>query len=66
MEIETIKKAQRETNLDIENVRKREGTVDTSITNRTQEIEERISGAEDIIENIDITVKYNVKCKKSS
>jgi stress response protein YsnF len=29
-----------------------------------QEIEERISGAEDTIENIDTTIKENVKCKK--
>jgi hypothetical protein len=28
-----------------------------------QEIEERISGAEDTIENIDRTVKENAKCK---
>jgi hypothetical protein len=27
-------------------------------------MEERISGAEDSIENIDTTVKENVKCKK--
>jgi hypothetical protein len=27
-------------------------------------IEERISGAEDTIENIDTTVKENAKCKK--
>jgi len=43
MEIEAIKKAQRETTLDIENQRKRQGAVDISITNRVQEIEERIS-----------------------
>jgi hypothetical protein len=34
---------------------------DISITNRIQEIEERISGSEDTIENIDITIKE--KCK---
>jgi len=38
--------------------------VDTSITNRIQEIEGRISGAEDSIEIIDTTVKDNVKRKK--
>jgi hypothetical protein len=27
-------------------------------------MDERISGAEDIIENIDTTVKENTKCKK--
>jgi len=61
MEIETIKKAQRETILDIENQRKRQGDVDTSITNRIQKIEERISGAEDSIEITDTTVKDNGK-----
>jgi len=55
MEIETIKKAQTETTLDIENQRKRQGAVDTSITNRIQEIEERISEASDSIEIIDTT-----------
>jgi len=34
MEIEKIEKAQRETTLDIENHRKRQGTIDTNITNR--------------------------------
>jgi len=44
MKIEAIKKAQRETTLDIENQRKRQGVVDTSIIKRIQEMEERISG----------------------
>ena len=65
MEIETIKKSQRETTLEIENPGKRSGVIDASITNRVQEIEERISGAEDTIENIDTTVKENAKCKKT-
>ena len=47
MELETIKKSQRETILEIENLGKRSGVIDASITNRIQEIEERISGAED-------------------
>ena len=64
MEIETIKKSQRETTLELENLGKRSVVIDASITNRIQEIEERISGAEDTIENIDITVKENVKSKK--
>ena len=45
MEIETIKKLQREIILEIENLRKRSGVTDTTITNRIQEIEERISNA---------------------
>jgi len=56
MEIEAIKKAQRESTLDIENQRKRQGVIKTSITNRMQERDERISGAEDSIEIIDTTV----------
>ena len=63
MEIETIKKSQRETTLKLENLGKRSGVIDASITNRIQKIEERISGAEDTIENIDITVKENGKSK---
>jgi hypothetical protein len=63
MEIEIIKKSQRETSLKIENLGKRSGFIDASINNRVQEIEERISGAEDII-NIDTTVKENAKSKK--
>ena len=64
MELETIKKSQRETTLKLENLGKRSGVIDTSITNRMQEVEVRISGAEDTIENIDTTVKENAKCKK--
>ena len=47
MEIETIKKSQRETTVELENLGKRSGVTDTNITNRIQEREERISGAED-------------------
>jgi hypothetical protein len=64
MEIELITKSPRETTLKIENLEKRLGVIDASITNRTQETEERISGAEDTIENIDTTVKENAKCIK--
>jgi hypothetical protein len=35
-----------------------------SISNRKQEVEERISGAEDYIENMGTTTKENAKCKK--
>ena len=53
-----------ETTLELENLGKRSGVIDASITNRIQETEERISGAEDKTENIDATVKENAKCKK--
>ena len=61
MEIQTIKKSQRETTLQVVNIGKRPGVIDVSITNRIQEIKERISSAEDTIENIDTTVKENEK-----
>jgi chromosome segregation ATPase len=64
MEIKTIKKSQTETTLELEHLGKRSGIIDTSITNRIQEIEERISGAKDSIENIGTIVKESVKCKK--
>jgi cell fate (sporulation/competence/biofilm development) regulator YmcA (YheA/YmcA/DUF963 family) len=47
MEVETMKKTQRETILEIEILGKKSGTKDVSISNRIQEMEERISGAED-------------------
>jgi hypothetical protein len=40
MEIEAIKKTQREETLEMENLGKKAGTPDTSITNRIQEMEE--------------------------
>ena len=64
MEIETKKKSKRETTPELENLGKRSGALDANITNRIQEIEERILGAEDTIENIDTTVRENAKCKK--
>jgi predicted transcriptional regulator len=64
IQIETMKKSQRETTLEIEKRGKRSGVIDASITNRIQEIKERISGTEDTIENIDTTVKENAECKK--
>jgi uncharacterized coiled-coil protein SlyX len=63
MEVETIKKSQMETSLEIGNLRKRSEAIDTSINNRIQEIEERVTVAEYTIENIDPKVKENAKCK---
>jgi len=65
METETIKKPQRETTVKMENLGKSSGVLDANTTNRIQEIEDRISGAEDTIENIDTTIKDNVKHKSS-
>jgi wobble nucleotide-excising tRNase len=63
-EVETIKKTQCETTLAIETLRKKSGTIDQSISKRIQEMEERISGTEDSIENMGIKIKENAKCKK--
>ena len=41
--------------LEMENLGKQTGITDASITNRIQEIEERISGVEDTIEEIETT-----------
>jgi hypothetical protein len=64
IEVETIKNLQRETSLEIEILRKISGAIYASITNRIQEMEERIPGAEDSIEKMDTTIKENAKCKK--
>jgi predicted nucleic acid-binding Zn-ribbon protein len=47
MEVETIKKTQMETTLQIEILGEKSGTIDASISNRIQEMEERISSSED-------------------
>jgi uncharacterized coiled-coil protein SlyX len=64
MEIETIKKITKGDNPGVRKPRKEIRSHNANITNRIQEIEERISGAEDTIEKIDTTVKENAKCKK--
>ena len=64
MEMETIKKTLKETTLEVENLKKRSGVTDASISNRLQEMEERISGVKDNIENIDKTVREDAKAKK--
>jgi hypothetical protein len=64
MEVETIKKSQRETTLEIKTLGKKSGTLVASITNRKQEMEERISGAEDLAEIMDREIKENAKSIK--
>jgi predicted nucleic acid-binding Zn-ribbon protein len=63
LEVETIKKTQREKIPEIEILGNKSGTIDARISNRIQKIEERISGAEDSIENMGTTIKENAKCK---
>jgi chromosome segregation ATPase len=62
-EVDTLKKTQSETMLEIQILGKKSGTIDPSISNRIQEMEERISVAEYSIENISTTIKENGKCK---
>ena len=57
MEVETIKKSQMVAILEMENLGKRSGTEYASITNRIQDIEERISRVEHTLEDIDKMVK---------
>ena len=64
VEVETIKETQMEATLEMENLGNRSGIIDESITNRIQEIEERISGVEATLEDIDTSVKENTKHKK--
>ena len=64
MEVKIIKKSQRETILEIKILGKKSETIDASISNRIQEVEEKISGAEDSIENTDTTIKENAKMQK--
>ena len=56
-EVDTIKKTQSEATLEIEYLGKKSGTIDASISTWIQEMEERMSGAEDSIENIGTTIK---------
>jgi chromosome segregation ATPase len=60
MEVETIKKTQGETTLEIEILGKKSRTIHSNITNRIQAMEKRISGAEDSKENMDTALK---KCE---
>jgi type I site-specific restriction endonuclease len=56
-ELETIKKTQSEVTLEIESLGKKSGTIDVSISNRIQDMKERISDAEDSIQNMSTTIK---------
>lgn len=64
IELEKLKKTQMEEIMERKNLGKKTGTTEVSITNRLQEMEERISGVEDTMEEIDVSVKENVKSEK--
>ncbi|ERE73234.1 heterogeneous nuclear ribonucleoprotein C-like 1-like isoform 1 [Cricetulus griseus] len=63
--LETIKKTQTEGMLEVEKLSKQSGTTDASITNRIQEMEDRISDTEDKLEEINSSSKENLKSNKS-
>ena len=48
-----------EATLEMDNLEKRLGPTDASISNRMQKTEERLSGIADTIEDIDTSVKEN-------
>lgn len=64
MKIEAITKAQMEATLDMENPERISGVIIVCMTNRIQEIEEKVSSVEDIIEELDTTIKENNMFKK--
>ena len=64
MEIESTKKTQFWVKQKMKNLESQTKTSKVKLTNRVQEMEERISGIEDKIEEMDTSVKQNVKYKK--
>ena len=66
METEAIKKSQMEVTLDMENLGKWSETTDTSITNKIQEKEQKISSLECTIDCIAILVKSKTKQNKQT
>ena len=55
-----------ETTLDMDNLGKRSGATDASTTNTIQEMEERILGIEDTIEDIDIYRSKKIQSEKKN
>jgi hypothetical protein len=63
MEVETIKKTQSETTLEIEILGKKSGTIDSSISNRMQEIRENLRCRQFHQKHRHKKIKENAKCK---
>ena len=63
VEIEPIKKAHAEGNMEMNNLETQAEAPEASLTNRIQEMEEKISGMEDAVEEMDALVKENVRTK---
>jgi hypothetical protein len=65
-ELDTIKKTQSEATLELQPLGKKSGTIDVSISIRIQEMEERISGAEDSKENTSAQQSKKIQNAKRS
>jgi hypothetical protein len=65
MEVETTKISQIEISVETENLGKRLGATEKSIISRIQEIQEKVLGIENTLEDIDTIVKENTKYKIS-
>jgi predicted nucleic acid-binding Zn-ribbon protein len=63
VKIESVKKKQTKGNLEMKMLETQAGTSEASLTYRTQEVKERISGTESMIKEMDTSVKENVKSK---
>lgn len=64
IEIEAITKTQTEAILEMEKLGKWTKKTDAKINNRMEEIEDRLSGIEDMTEEIDSPVRENIKARK--
>lgn len=65
LETSLIKKTQTEVNLDMKIIGTQTGTLEVSLVNGIQKIEEWISGIEGKVGKMHVSVKENVQSKKS-
>lgn len=63
VEIESIKNTQTLGNVEMKNLGTWTGTSEVSLTNKIQVMEDRFLGLEETIEEMDISIKENVKSK---
>lgn len=64
IKMESVEKTQTKGNLEVKNEGTQTGNSEASLTNRTQEMEERIPDTEDTIKERDTLVKENAKSKR--
>lgn len=64
MEIKSLKKNHKQGTLEMKNLGTWTGITEAIFTNRIQAMEERISGIEDTIEEVNTSVKENVEAEK--